>query len=128
MRLLQVAEASIVDLRLDGSFLVEGDSVYGQNPACNQQSASDKLSLIASQAVRCIPNQFSFQMHLNDDTEQRVLDLFSPCLASEIQAEHSSEIYKACCGTFCLPKCPNPPSSMYDKAVFALISDLLSSL
>ena len=41
-----------MDLRLDGSFLVEGDSVYGQNPASAQQSASDKLSLIASQAVR----------------------------------------------------------------------------
>ena len=41
-----------MDLRLDGSFLVEGDSVYGQNPASTQQSVRDKLPLIASQAVR----------------------------------------------------------------------------
>lgn len=50
-----------MDLRLDGSFLVEGDSVYGQNPASAQQSASDKLSLIASQAVRYnLPVQLRF--------------------------------------------------------------------
>ena len=41
-----------MDLRLDGSFLIEGDSVYGQNPASARQSTSEKLSLVSSQAVR----------------------------------------------------------------------------
>lgn len=65
-------------------------------PATSSPSSPVKLSGAS-------PVSSLFQMHLNEelDKEQQILDLLITLLSLRDQAEHSSEIYEACCGTFC---------------------------